>query len=318
LDYVGLSFADPAGVRYEYKLEGYNKDWVNAGTRRQAFYSNLRPKAYQFRVRACNNDGLWSEDGEVVEFSVAPAIYETAWFLALCLAAFGLGVFGLYRLRLRRLAASMDLQLAAEQNERRRIAQELHDTLLQGFTGVGLKLDALTNSLPASLNATKEQFQKALQQIDQYLAEGRRSVWKLRSPTLESAGDFSNALEKTSKRALDGTVIALRFSVQGQARKLKDFFEDNLLRICEEAVANSVKHARPTQIEVTLEFNCKDVQLRIRDNGCGFDAKQIERSKHGHFGLVGIQERVQSMGGTFLLNSQPGVGTDIAVTIRTE
>jgi signal transduction histidine kinase/ligand-binding sensor domain-containing protein len=318
LDYVGLSFADPSRVQYEYKLEGYDQDWVNAGTRRQAFYSNLQPKAYRFRARACNNDGVWSENDGHVGFSIAPAFYETASFLALCLAAIALGVFGVYRMRLRRLAERMDLQLAAEQNERRRIAQELHDTLLQGFTGVGLKLDALTTSLPASLNGTKEQFQKTLQQIDQYLTEGRRSIWKLRSPALESVGDFSGALKKASQRALDGTAIALSFSVQGQVRKLKDFFEDHLLRICEEAVANSAKHARAIRIEVTLAFNCKDVQLRIRDDGCGFDTKQFEVSNQGHFGLMGIQERVQSMAGSFLLSSQPGTGTEMTITIRTK
>jgi len=112
---------------------------------------------------------------------------------------------------------------------------------------------------------------------------------------------------------LNGTPIALSVSLQGQPRKLKDPFEDNLLRICEEAVANSVKHARPTRIEVTLVFNSKDAQLRIRDNGCGFDTKQ---SKDGRFGLVGIQERVKSMRGGFSLNSKPGAGTEIIVTVR--
>jgi signal transduction histidine kinase/ligand-binding sensor domain-containing protein len=315
LDYVGLTFADPSRVRYEYKLDGYDQDWVKAGARRQAFYSNLGPKSYRFRVRARNNDAVWNESGAIAEFSIAPAVYETAWFPAVCLAACVAGLFGMYRLRLRRVASRMELQLAAEQNERKRIAQELHDTLLQGFTGVGLKLDALTNSLPASLDATKKQFQKTLEQIDQYLTEGRRSVWKLRSPTLERAEDFPKALEKASRRALEGTAIPLSLSVQGQPRKLKEFFEDNLLRICEETVANSVKHGRPTQIEVTLLFNCKDVQLRVQDNGCGFDTKHRENSKQGHFGLVGIQERVQSMRGRFYLESRPDAGTDIVVTI---
>jgi signal transduction histidine kinase/ligand-binding sensor domain-containing protein len=310
--YAGLSFANPTKVRYKYRLEGYEHDWVDAGTRREAFYSGLRPKKYLFRVTACNNDGIWNEVGDAIEFSIAPAFYETAWFPAICIAAVASALLGLYRLRLRQLTARMNLQLAAEQNERKRIAQELHDTLLQGFTGVGLKLDALTSRLPDSMAEIKAQFRKTLEQTDQYLAEGRRSVWKLRSPILESAGELSKALEKASQRALKGTDIALSLSVQGQARKLKDLTEDNLLRICEEAAANAAKHARPTQVEVTLVFNSKDVQLRIRDNGCGFDTKQ---AKDGHFGLVGIRERVSSMDGRFSLNSQPGEGTEITVTV---
>jgi signal transduction histidine kinase len=305
-------------VRYRYKLEGYDKDWVDAGSRRQAFYSNLRPRAYRFRVRACNNDGVWSEKDEEIGFVLAPEFYEATWFPPLCVASVTLVLFGLHRLRLARLAARMNLQLAIQQNERKRIAQELHDTLLQGFTGVGLKLDALVSSLPASLKATKEQFKKTLELTDQYLTEGRRSVWKLRSPALENTEGFSRALEKASQRALAGTPTALRFSVHGEETGLRPVIEDNLLRICEEAVANAVKHARPTQVEVTLEFNSKNVQLSIRDNGCGFDEKQIAKSKEGHFGLVGIQERVKGMGGKYALHSQPGKGTEVAVTVRIE
>jgi signal transduction histidine kinase len=305
-------------VRYEYKLEGYDPDWVKADARRQAFYSNLRPKAYRFRVRACNGDGVWSEKDAEIGFIIAPEFYERAWFPWLCGIGAALGIFALHRLRLARLAARMNLQWAIQQNERKRIAQELHDTLLQGFTGLGLKLDALVNSLPASLNATKIQFQKTLELLDQYLTEGRRSVWKLRSPTLESTQSFSRALEKASQRALAGTSSALSFSVRGEEKELKPLIEDNLLRICEEAVANAVKHAHPKRVEVTLEFNSKDVHLSIRDNGSGFDTKQIENFKDGHFGLIGIQERVKGMGGKCWLTSQPGEGTEIAVTVRME
>lgn len=200
--------------------------------------------------------------------------------------------------------------------ERTRIAQELHDTLLQGFTSIGLKLDALASSLPSSLAATKEQLQKILERSDEYLIEARRSVWELRSPSLEKFGDLSQALKKVSERALQGTTIQLRFTTNGTVRTLAPIVESNLLRICEEAVANAAKHARPTQVEVTLEFNSKDVQLRIRDNGCGFDAKNRGNSADGHFGLVGIQERAKKMAGRFSLNSRPGAGTEIVVTVQ--
>jgi signal transduction histidine kinase len=200
--------------------------------------------------------------------------------------------------------------------ERTRIAQELHDTLLQGFTSIGLKLDALASSLPSSLAATKEQLQKILERSDEYLIEARRSVWELRSPSLEKFGDLSQALKKVSERALQGTDIQLHFMSNGTARTLAPIVESNLLRICEEAVANAAKHARPTQVEVTLEFNSKDVQLRIRDNGCGFDPKSGGNSADGHFGLVGMQERAKTMAGRFSLNSRPGAGTEIVVTVQ--
>jgi len=145
--------------------------------------------------------------------------------------------------------------------------------------------------------------------------EARRSVWKLRSTALESSNNFQDALAKVSERALANSGIQLSFSRQGKERKLQNVVEENLLRICEESVANAAKHAGPTRVEVTLEFNRADVQLRIRDDGSGFDASS---SKEGHFGLVGMRERVKSMNGRFSLKSQPGAGTEIAVTIPTK
>src|SRR5215470_16988345 len=157
--------------------------------------------------------------------------------------------------RLRFTMANTDgnaLRRSAKQEERKRIAQELHDTLLQGFTGIGLKLEALASSLPPSLAPLKAQVLKLLDESDQYLAEARRAIWELRSPMLQESGDFVSALAKVSQRALVSTGIHLSFSVKGTESPIEPFIEANLLRICEEAVANAVKHAHPTQVEVFL------------------------------------------------------------------
>jgi len=209
------------------------------------------------------------------------------------------------------------LQLAAQQNERKRIAQELHDTLLQGFTSVALKLDALSNSLPAGLSKTKQQLQRILEQTDEYLADARRSIWKLRSTTLESAEDLPGALVKASERALEGTAIRLSFSVQGTQRRIQNALEENLLRICQESVANAVKHACPTQVEVSLEFYPEAVQLQVRDDGCGFDPAGAEAAKRGHFGLVGMKERVEALSGMLLIDSAPRRGTCVRMIVPT-
>jgi signal transduction histidine kinase/ligand-binding sensor domain-containing protein len=316
MDYVGLSFVNPAKVRYRYKLEGYDQDWVDAGPIHQAHYSSLKPKKYKFQVIACNNDGVWNKNGDSVEFSILPAFYETAWFPPLCALPVALAAWGLYRLRIARITARMKQQLEGQIKERKRIAQELHDTLLQGFTGLGLKLDALANSLPPAMEGVKKQIQKLLDQSDQYLTEARRSVWELRSATLESHEDFSKALVGAGERALAGTGVELSFSVAGTARKLDKTVENNLLRICEEAAANAVKHGHPTHIEVVLEFKPEELGLLIRDNGSGFDSKNLKQAKDGHFGLVGMKERAESMSGKFILNSQPGKGTELVVTAR--
>jgi PAS domain S-box-containing protein len=199
--------------------------------------------------------------------------------------------------------------------ERNRVARDLHDTLLQGFTGIGMKLEAMASSLPPSLATTREQLQKILEQSDEYLSDARRSVWGLRSPSLAELGDFPAALKKACERALQDANIALRFTTHGAERKLTPGIEDNLLRICEEAVTNAVKHADPTEVEVALEYTAKELQLQIRDNGRGFDPHSPNGSKNGHFGLVGIRERTKVLAGNLSLDSQPGGGTEIVVTV---
>jgi len=213
---------------------------------------------------------------------------------------------------------TITLRLEAQQDERKRIAQELHDTLLQGFTAIALKLDALTTSLPPALLKTKQQLEQALEQMDHYLGETRRSIWNLRSPALQSTEDLSKVLLEASERTLASTAIALSFSVQGAPRKLGKAVEHHLLRICEEALANAVKHAHATRVEVILDFTSKEVQLHIRDDGCGFEPAGWEVSKRGHFGLLGIKERVASVFGILSIDSAPGRGARLLVTIPSE
>jgi signal transduction histidine kinase len=215
-------------------------------------------------------------------------------------------------------ADPLRLQLAAQHEERRRIAQELHDTLLQGFTGIALKLDALATSLPPALSRAKQQLRRAQEQMEQYLGETRRSIWNLRSATLRGTQDLSKALLAASERVLAGSGMTLSFSAQGASRKMADAFEHHLLRICEEALANVVKHARATRVEVVLDFSSQEVQLQIRDNGRGFEPMSWEVSKRSHFGLLGIKERVASLFGMLSVDSAPGRGTRLLLTIPTQ
>jgi signal transduction histidine kinase len=210
------------------------------------------------------------------------------------------------------------LQLEAQQAERKRIAQELHDTLLQGFTCIALKLDALSHGLPPALSKTKQQLQGILEETDEHLAEARRAIWKLRSATPGDGESFSTALTRACERTLAGTGIRLSFFVRGCERKIQSAFEDNLLRICEEAVTNAIKHARATQVDVTLEFNSEAVQLRVRDNGCGFNPGISDAAKSGHFGLQGITERIEALSGMLSIDSASGSGTGLWVAIPTD
>jgi len=315
VQYTALTFGNPARVLYKYKLEGFDPDWVDAGAERKASFLGLAPGRYRFRVAACNDDGVWNESEDRLEFVVPPAFHETIWFKLLWGAVAVLALVGAYSWRIGHLTTTQKLALEAQKRERTRIAQELHDTLLQGFTGIGLKLHAIANSLPSSVNGAKEQLFQILQRSDEYLKEARRTVWELRSPSLEKVGDFATGLRTVCERALDGTAVRLKFLVKGTARSVEQDIEANLLRICEEAVANAVKHAHPTQVEVNLQYAAKELQLRVRDNGCGFNPDGPDGEKAGHFGLAGIRERAKSLAGNVSLKSQPGQGTEIIVRL---
>jgi signal transduction histidine kinase len=156
---------------------------------------------------------------------------------------------------------------------------------------------------------------KFLKESEQYLAEARRAIWELRSPLLHKSGDFAGALAKVSQRALQSTGIRLSFSVEGTESPVEPFVEANLLRICEEAVANAAKHAHPKQVEVFVAFGPKSVQLRVRDDGCGFEPAQPKAPDHTHFGLLGIGERIAALFGILSVKSTPGRGTILQVTV---
>jgi signal transduction histidine kinase len=209
----------------------------------------------------------------------------------------------------------LNQRLEVQQQERKRIAQELHDTLLQGFTGISLKLEAMATRPPESTEAVNETLHAILDDSDRYLAEARRAVWALRSPSFAEGRDFAATLSHSCWLQLENTGIAYDFSVSGTPRPLDARTEENLLRIAQEATANAVKHAAPEKFSVRLAFQENTMQLKLKDDGRGFDPAQAEK-KTGHFGLTGMRERVEALGGTVAVLSESGQGTEIVATIK--
>jgi len=193
IDYTALSFVAPEKVVFRYKLEGLDRDWQDVGNRRQAFYTNLSPGNYRFRVAACNNSGVWNEAGTFLDFSIAPAYYQTTWFRVSCVAVFLALLWALHRLRLRRLAYQFNMRLEERVSERTRIARDLHDTLLQSFHGLMLRFQAATNLLPERPVEAKQRFESAIDQAAQAITEGRDAVQGLRSSTVET-NDLATAI----------------------------------------------------------------------------------------------------------------------------
>lgn len=318
IEYTALSFSDPERIHFKCKLEGYDEQWREMGTSRQITYSGLGPRNYVFRVLACNADGVWDETGTMWQFLIKRAFYQQSWFLLLCFLGGVSMLWGLYRWNLARVTrqaeARMNVRMEAQLDERKRIAQELHDTVLQGFTGVRLKLWAISQQLLSSPTAASEQLKLVIQQAEKCLAESRRSIWALRLPRLEET-DLATAMKGAVMESVAGTNLHLEFKTSGTAAPLSDIVAFNLLRICEGAVANVIRHAEATRVVVELRFEPRRVILSISDDGKGFDPDRVAAAAGERFGLAGMHERAKIVGGNLSIQSQPGGPTTVTVII---
>jgi ligand-binding sensor domain-containing protein/signal transduction histidine kinase len=307
--YTGLSFLVPGKVRFKYKLEGWNDDWVDAGPRRIAAYTNIPPGRYRFRMAAANADGVWNETGASFEFRLRPHFHQTWWFYGLVAMGVSLAGIGLHRLRVRQVEAEFAAVLA----ERTRMSRELHDTLAQGFAGIAIHLDAAAACLPKGVQELRGHLGLARALVRESLAEARRAVLDLRPHALEHA-DLATALSEMAGRL--ATDSAIHVEVTGEPRLLSSAVEGDLLRIAQEAVTNALRHAGAHEIRVHLDFDADHVSLRILDDGHGFAAGvAMAPSSAGHLGLVGIRERAARIGGQFTLHSQAGAGTEVVVEV---
>ena len=310
LYYTAPSFVAPEKVRFKYKLEGFDNDWIDSGTRRIAYYTNLRPGAYTFRVIASNNDGVWNQTGAAFALYLKPYFYQTYWFYALCVLALAMLAWLIFRLRVRGMRAQFGAVLA----ERTRIAREIHDNLAQEMAGISVQLEVVARKMPSGADTAMTYLDRARQQVRHGIAEARRYVWELRSPTLENS-DLPTALAETARRLTHETAIHAQVEVNGTFRPLSQTVEDNLLRIGQEAMNNAVKHAQAQRIFVNLVFDARRVQLIVRDDGRGFDDQVAGNGRAGHFGLIGMQERVEQLGGTLSIHSAAGSGTEVVADV---
>lgn len=307
--YTALSFIAPQKVAFRYKLEGYDRDWVEAGSRRVASYTGIPAGAYRFRVLACNNDGVWNETGAAFDFYLRPHFYETWWFYGLCLLSLALAVWWWYRARVRRL----EHEFAAVLDERTRLAREIHDTLAQGFAGISVQLELVARLLERTPHRAKTHLDQARRLARDSLAEARRSVWNLRSQALEGA-DLPAALADIARRLVAGTPVQAHVQVSGAYRQPGRAIEDNLLRIGQEAINNALRHAQASRLDLALRFEPDKLCFSVRDDGRGF-IYQPDQDGHGHFGLVGMRERAERIGGRFTISSRPQQGTEIMVEV---
>jgi len=310
-DYAGLSFVAPQKVRYRYMLEGFDRGWTEAGARRSAYYTNIPPGRYTFRVQAANNDGLWNTAGAALEFELRPHFYQTAWFYVLLLAA----VAGMVVLLLRRRLQRAESEFRAVLCERNRIAREIHDTLAQGYVGISVQLEVLAELLRMKkTEAAAKHLDLARGYVREGLADARQSIWALRS---QDSGETTLPVRmRRMVEAEDGHGLEARFSIHGAYRALPADMEREILRVAQEAIHNVKKHAGAKNLFVQLEYGPGEIAVEVRDDGRGFSVDEQgkagpEHERPGHYGLTGMRERAAAIGGTLEVSSEPGVGTSV-------
>jgi len=316
--YTGLSFVAPEKNQFRYKLEGYDHGWIDAGNRRQAFYTNVAPRKYRFRVMASNDSDVWNEAGASLDFSVDPAYYQTNWFRVLCVAIFLTMIWAIYQLRVRvlerhqrEMSALNERLMKAQEEERMRIAGELHDGVLQQLTSLTLRLGTATLKLPAD-SETKTRIRDLQKDLIQVGAEIRHLSHELHPVLLQEAG-LSAALCSYCEEFSKVRGIPVSCDTDESVADLSPGAALCIYRIAQEALGNVAKHSRARQVEVQLSRSDASVNLSVFDDGVGFDPNQ--NHKAGGLGLINMRERAHQLNGTFEFDSEPGRGTTVRVAI---
>ena len=325
IDYTALSLVAPEKVHFKYKLEGQDDDWREVINDRHVQYSNLRPGAYRFRVIACNNSGVWNEQGDALAFSVAPAYWQTNWFRALFVLVILAMVWTVYRFRIRvleerqallerhhtEIGALNEQLMKAQEEERMRIAGELHDGILQRITSVTLELAAATIELPPD-SQPKAEVRGVEKRLVEVGAEIRQLSHKLHPAVLHEKG-LPTALSAYCEEFSEIRGIPIVYKADENVDELSPGAALCIYRIAQEALGNVAKHASARHVEVRLTRSNGTVCLWVSDDGVGFDSSASETS--GGLGLVNMRERVRQLNGTFSFESVPGRGTTVKAEV---
>jgi signal transduction histidine kinase/ligand-binding sensor domain-containing protein len=318
IDYTTTTLRMPEKVRFRYKLEGVDRDWQEVGTRRQAFYTDLGPRQYRFRVAAMNSSGVWSREDATVDFSVAPAYYETIWFRALAAATVVGLVWTAHRIRVRiverherEILALNERMMKAQEQERIRIAGELHDGVMQQMLSVTMMLGTAKRRIddPPKAKAMIDQIQEKMVQVGSDL---RQLSHGLHPPMLQEAG-LPAAVRAYCDEFSAASGVQVFCECDESARELSRGAALALFRVVQEALGNAAKHARATRITVRLTRTNRMVSLVISDNGVGFDPGHVNAASG--LGLIMMRERATQLNGTFEVTTTPGRGTTIEVVI---
>ena len=315
IDYAGLSFVAPDKVRFRYKLDGFDRDWTDAGPRREAFYTTLPPANYRFHVIASDSNGAWNDVGASLGFELAPAFHQTVWFKLLCgMVTLGL-LWLILQLRVRRVAGQVRLRQSIQYSERLRIARQLHDSLLQSVQGLILRFSSAAQAVPSEL-PVRRVLEELLDRSDDVIAEARHSIKDLREGEKRSLDLAQEITALGQELGSDGsTSVPVIVLTNGKPYELNSDTHENVLLIAREAMLNSFKHASARAMEVQIDYLKAEFKISVRDDGRGIDEKVAKNGREGHWGLSGMRERAAAIHGRLRILSKVGAGTEVEIAV---
>jgi signal transduction histidine kinase len=313
ISYTALSLSIPERVRFRYQL-GPEQPWQDVGTRREAYFNDLSPGRYTFRVVASNNDGVWNETGATVDFEIPPAFVQTIWFLAIWMVAGAAALWLLFILRLRQIQERMRGRLEERLAERESIARDLHDTLLQGVQGLVFKFQAAAERMPSS-DSNRDHLEEALDLADEVLEDGRSKLAGLRgfSPDFQ---ELFAALSVVGQSLAADRSIKFHSESEGEPKVLHLVVREEAYRIAAEALTNAFNHAKASRIELEVRYGTAALSLVVRDDGIGIEESGLAKPGKGdHFGLVGMRERAAKIRSRVEIFTRPGAGTEVQLQV---
>jgi len=310
IDYAAVRLRSQERIRFRYMLENFDRQWNDVLRRRVAYYTNLPPGQYRFRVQAFEMNMPDSITEAELPIELRPHFYRTGWFLAILLAAAVGAVLLAYRLQLRQVHA----RFRAVLEERNRVAREMHDTVIQGCASVSALLEAVDSVGGVESGGGKELLDCARAQVRATVDEARRAVWNLRRNASEHA-EIETLLDQMARQASHVSHVPVHCAITGKPAPLDPEVEHDILMVAREAVYNAVRHAQPAEVRIQVHFEDGRVRVEVRDDGCGFDPARVRTGPGEHFGLIGMRERTERMGGRFQVRSAPGKGTELTVEV---
>ncbi|MBV7538672.1 hypothetical protein KW842_23125 [Duganella sp. sic0402] len=315
IDFTAAVLSIPERARFRIRLIGQDHEWRDTGALRQAFYTNLGPGDYRFEVMAANEDGLWSVAPASLNFSIAPAFYQTDWFKLACVALLGGGLYLLYLWRLARMTSRVIERMRTRLDERERIARTLHDTFLQSVQGLIMNVHSIKAHLPKN-DKVQQKIDDALDAADAVAEEGREQLMDLRVNQV-CRGELAEALNISCRAAAVQHGVSFTLQELGERRALQPEVQDELFAIAREAVLNALRHSGSDTVTVQLTYGAADFTLEVRDQGKGL-GEEVRKTgqRERHWGLAGMRERAARIGARLAIHSTPGSGTAVVLTLR--